>query len=108
MFSSRSASPCALFAFLAAPRPSGISHGRKKNSRNHQGCTFSLMSARFFPHDGKRQIEEEPAASAPGGRRAASRGLWHLRTPQPNRSHVSDRGRRPGVEDRVVFLATKR
>ena len=48
----------------SASRPSGILHGRKKLEKSSgNGCTFSLMSAGYFPHGGKRQVEEEPAAS---------------------------------------------
>ena len=66
------------------------------------------VDAETSPMAVKRQVEQEPAASAPRGRRAASRGLWYLLASQPKRSDVSDRGRRPGGEDRLVFPAAQR
>jgi hypothetical protein len=44
----------------------------------------------------------------PRGRCATSRGLRYLLTPQPKRSVVSDRGRRLGRGDRLVFPAAQR
>ena len=62
-----------------------------------QGVDISIS------HGEKRHVEQEPAASAPRGRRAASRGLWHLLESQPKRSEGFDRGRQPDGEDRLVF-----
>jgi hypothetical protein len=44
----------------------------------------------------------------PRSRRATSRSLWYLLASRPKRSDVSDRGRRPRGEDRLVFSAARR
>src|SRR6516165_6007708 len=72
-----------------------------------EAAATSLRSAETLSH-GKSQVEQEPAASMPRGRRATARGLRHLFASQPKRSEVSDRGRRPGGEDRLVFPAAER
>ena len=83
----------------AAPR-----HRRPLASHNQ---VYVLLDVRRNPLPWETVVEQEPAASAPRGRRATSRGLWYLLASR-KRSDVSDRGRRPGGEDRVVFSAAQR
>jgi hypothetical protein len=69
---------------------------------------LSLMCGETLSHGEKRQVKQEPAARAPRGRRAASRGLRHLFASRPKRPDGSDRGRRPGSKNRLVFGAAER
>src|SRR6516162_8286083 len=78
-----------------------LSKKLEKSSGN--GCTVPFMPTETLFHGQKRYVDQKPAASAPGGRRAASRGLGYLLGSQRQWSDVSDRGRRPGSEDRPRF-----
>src|SRR5262249_4994027 len=64
--------------------------------------------AETLSHGEKRQVEKKPAPSAPRGPRATSRGLGYLLASEPKWPDVSDRGRRPGSEDRLVFPVAQR
>jgi hypothetical protein len=62
---------------------------------------FSLMSAETLFHGEKREVEQQPAASVPRDRRAASRGLRHffLRPGRNGRMHLI------AVGDRMAKIA---
>src|SRR5262245_48149936 len=63
------------------------------------------IAAQRHSHGEKRQVKKGSVASAPCGPRTTSRGLRYLLASESKWSDVSDRGRRPGSEDRLVFPA---
>src|SRR5262245_55963575 len=66
------------------------------------------IAAQRPSHGEKRQVKKSSVASAPCSPRTTSRGLRYLLASESKRSDVSDRGRRPGSEDRLVFPAAQR